>query len=66
MVQRMHMSCKLRLFQYGLQLSSLDVLQFQHTVQDRMEDSVEMKQEYMLLAIISHKGDTPNCGRYSN
>jgi hypothetical protein len=42
------------------------VLQFQHTVQQRMEDPVKMKQEYMLLAIISHIGDTPNCGRYSN
>jgi len=66
MVQRMRMSCELCLFQYGCHLSSLAVLQFQHTVQDRMEYSVEMKQEYMLLAIISHKGDTPNCGRYSN
>jgi hypothetical protein len=42
------------------------VLQFQHTVQETTEDSIEMKQEYMLLAVISHKGDTPNCGRYSN
>jgi len=66
MVQRMHTSCELSLFQYGLRLSGLVVLQFQHTVQDRMEDSIEMKQEYMLLAIISHNGDTPNCGRYSN
>lgn len=53
------------LFQYGLRLFSIAVLQFQHTVQERMEDPAKMKQEYILLAIISHKGDTPNCGRYS-
>jgi uncharacterized UBP type Zn finger protein len=61
----MHTSCKLCLFQYGLRLSSIPILQFQHAVQERMEDPIKIKQEYMLLAIISHKGDTPNCGRYS-
>lgn len=63
----MHMSRKLYLFRHGLHLSSpVVVLQFQHTVQHSMEDPVKIKQEYMLLAIISHKGDTPNSGRYSN
>jgi hypothetical protein len=40
------------------------LLQFQHAVQLSMEDSdaVKNKQEYTLLAIISHKGDTPNSG----
>jgi hypothetical protein len=40
------------------------LLQFQHTVQLSTEDlnAVKNKQEYTLLAIISHKGDTPNSG----
>lgn len=40
------------------------LLQFQRAVQLSMEDpnTVKNMQEYTLLAIISHKGDTPNSG----
>jgi hypothetical protein len=40
------------------------LLQFRRAVQLSVEDpsAVKHKQEYTLLAIISHKGDTPNSG----
>jgi uncharacterized UBP type Zn finger protein len=42
------------------------LLQFQRAEQFSMEDlnAVKNKQEYTLLAIISHKGDTPNSGMF--
>jgi uncharacterized UBP type Zn finger protein len=45
---------------------NLVLLQFQRAVQFSKEDLnvVKNKQEYTLLAIISHKGDTPNSGMF--
>lgn len=44
------------------------LLQFQHTVHLSTEDlnAIKNKQEYTLLAILSHKGDTPNSGTFCN